>query len=139
MFIINININLLTIQRIISKDNYEIIKWINTILTQVQIKRLIFDCESRLNSNELHKYFINHHIQTYSSISHYTNNNRIIDRVIRTINYEFNNIKTDKNLNLNNKLLQVVYFYNHCLHKTTWLIPKETKEEYEQKFIEKMI
>ena len=96
LFIININTNLLTIQRIISKDNYEIIKWINIILTQVQIKGLIFDCESRLNSNELHKYFINHHIQTYSSISQYTNHNRIIDRVIITIHYVFDHIKTDK-------------------------------------------
>ena len=79
LFVININTRYLYALLLPSKDNIDIIKAFNTILSKTKINNLRFDGESSLNSKQLKKYFDFKNIKTFSSNSKYTNHNRIID------------------------------------------------------------
>ena len=80
LFVININTRYLYAILLPSKDNDDIIKAFNTILSKTKINNLRFDGESSLNSKQLKKYFDFKNIKTFSSCSKYTNHNRITNR-----------------------------------------------------------
>lgn len=148
LFIININTRYLYGIMIPTKDNTDIIKALNTLLQKININNIRFDGESSLNSKELKKYFKSKNIRTYSSSSKYTNHNRIIDRVIRTIRdglftltsktSKLNIKPKDKN-EFNKTLQQLITIYNNVKHTTTGYKPSEMTINQEYKYISECI
>lgn len=149
LFVININTRYLYAIMIPTKDNIDIIKALNTLLQKINIDSIRFDGESSLNSKELKKYFKSKNIRTYSSSSKYTNHNRIIDRVIRTIRdglFKLSDSLTtersvkpkDKN-EFNKTLQQLITIYNNVKHTTTGYKPSEMTTEQEYKYISECI
>lgn len=137
LFIININTRYLYAINLPSKDNIDIIKAFNTILTKIKINNLRFDGESSLNSKQLKKYFEYKNIKTFSSSSKYTNHNRIIDRVIRTIRDGLFKLDiTIKDINTFKKTLQqLITIYNNVKHTTTGYKPIEMDDKKEFQYI----
>lgn len=137
LFIININTRYLYAINLPSKDNIDIIKAFNTILTKIKINNLRFDGESSLNSKQLKKYFEYKNIKTFSSSSKYTNHNRIIDRVIRTIRDGLFKLDiTIKDVNTFKKTLQqLITIYNNVKHTTTGYKPIEMDNKKEFQYI----
>ena len=141
LFVININTRYLYAVMIPTKENIDIIKALNTITQKTNINNIRFDGESSLNSNELKKYFKSKNIRTYSSSSKYTNHNRIIDRVIRTIRdglFKLETTPKDKNT-FNKTLQQLITIYNNVQHTSTGYKPSEMTTEQEYKYISNCI
>ena len=65
LFVININTRYLYAIQLPSKDNTDIIKVFNTLLSKIKINNLRFDGESSLNSKQLIKYFKYKNIKTF--------------------------------------------------------------------------
>ena len=137
LFVININTRYLHAIQLPSKDNIDIIKAFNTLLSKIKINNIRFDGESSLNSKQLIKYFKYKNIKTFSSSSRYTNHNRIIDRVIRTIRDGLYKLNFDiKNINQFKKILQqLITIYNNVKHTSTGYKPSEMNEKQEFEYI----
>ena len=137
LFVININTRYLYALLLPSKDNDDIIKAFNTILSKTKINNLRFDGESSLNSKQLKKYFDYKNIKTFSSSSKYTNHNRIIDRVIRTIRDGLFKLNIEiKHVNDFKKTLQqLITIYNNVKHSTTGYKPSEMTNKQEFDYI----
>ena len=137
LFIININTRYLYAIQLPSKHNDDIIRAFNTILSKIKINNLRFDGESSLNSKELIKYFKYKNIKTFSSSSNYTNHNRIIDRVIRTIRDGLFKLRINTNdINKFKKTLQeLITIYNNVKHSTTGYKPCEMTNKQEFDYI----
>ena len=147
LFVININTRYLYAILLPSKDNDDIIKAFNTILSKTKINNLRFDGESSLNSKQLKKYFDFKNIKTFSSSSKYTNHNRIIDRVIRTIRdglYKLNSLTTERSVDIKDinhfkkTLQQLITIYNNVKHSTTGYKPSEMTDKQEFNYIIEM-
>ena len=137
LFVININTRYLYALLLPAKDNIDIIKAFNTILSKTKINNLRFDGESSLNSKQLKKYFDYKNIKTFSSSSKYTNHNRIIDRVIRTIRDGLFKLNVDyKDINTFKKTLQqLITIYNNVKHSSTGYKPSEMTNKQEFDYI----
>ena len=140
LFLININTKYLYILKLNNKDiasiKHAFEKW---IYYGLRINSLRSDDESAIKS--LDSYFKKLHIKTFHSSSKFTNKNRIVDRVIRTIRDMYYSITGDKVIDpdkQHNILQQLVTIYNNTIHGATGKKPAEMTYEDEYEYIDKM-
>ncbi|KAA6366995.1 MAG: hypothetical protein EZS28_037479 [Streblomastix strix] len=112
LFCININTKYLVVYEIQNKTSVEILRCLDQLIKQQHVTNLRSDGESAIGSKMVQDFLSAHHISYYMSKSKFTNRNRVVDRVIRTIRDAF--IGQDM---ANPKLMQqIVKLYNDKLH-----------------------
>jgi hypothetical protein len=143
LVLINVNTRFLIIRRVRDRSSNtldNILEYIfNNYLNDMngkyetdrfQIANLCGDSEKSFV--QLSKRFSDNHISTYWQSSQFTNHNRIVDSVIRTIRLAISN----RNIN-DDQLQQIVEYYNNTYHSSIDCTPLEMMlhPEYEEQYI----
>ncbi|KAA6382895.1 MAG: hypothetical protein EZS28_021577 [Streblomastix strix] len=112
LFCININTKFLVVYEIKNKTQTEILRCLDQLIKQQHVTNIRSDGDSAIGSKMVQDFLQAHHIQYFMSKSKFTNKNRVIDRVIRTIRDAF----IGKDMSDLKLMQQVVKFYNDKPH-----------------------
>lgn len=150
IFLININTRYLYIMQIPDKTAETFEQAFEAFIQNgLRISNIRSDDETGLTSKNMIEYFKDNNIQYFHSPSKFTNKNRIVDRVIRTIrdmynmkypyvqqyvdNYTTNNKASQYTCSIKdhyNRMLELVAIYNNTYHKEIGMSPKQMQEDY---------
>lgn len=137
LFLVNINTRYLYIKDMEGKSSNAFANAFDELIDMgVKINSLRFDGEKGLVKLIREGYFEDYGINTFYNDSKYTNQNKIVDRVIRTIRDMMGNCKKPKNLKqFYNLLSQLVVIYNNSYHASIGMKPVEMTYEMEYEYI----
>ena len=137
IFFININTRKLYAIPIGTKDSYDLEYALKTLVRSgVQIDNFRSDAESGLRSDKMKDVLKKYDIKHFYSKSPFTQKNRIVDRVIRTIRDNLYRMKL-KSTDFNKKLQACIYHYNNSFHKSIGMKPVQMTYFKEKAYIEK--
>jgi hypothetical protein len=116
LFVININTRYLCVFPSFFKDSKIIINSLNNMINNgFEINNIRGDKDSAFQNN-LIKWLNENSITHYFTPNIYTNRNRIVDRVMRTIRDKFDQLGINKSLLDVNLMKKIVNNYNHTTH-----------------------
>jgi hypothetical protein len=118
LFVININTKYLVVTPTFKKDS-KIVMWLLGDMInnkQLDITNIRGDDDRAFNNNDCKKWLINNSISYYFTPNIYTNRNRVVDRVMRTIRDMFDQIGHKATLFDVDLMKKVVDKYNHTTH-----------------------
>jgi hypothetical protein len=118
LFAININTKYLYVFPSFAKDTRTVIESISKmLLDKVEIKSIRGDYDSAFVSPFLTNFLALKNIRYFFTPQVFTNRNRVVDRVIRTIRNMFYNLGPNVSLFDNDLMQKVVHAYNNKIHK----------------------
>ena len=129
LFCININTKYLVIYKVKSKSANDVLPALEDLRNNFQVNSIKGDSERSFAAEETRRFWQHYHIKTYFSKTKFTNHNRIVDSVIRTIR----NAIGYRNIN-DEQLSQIVNYYNNTKHSGTGFTPIEMMEDIDKEF-----
>ena len=129
LFCININTKYLVIYKVKSKSANDVLPALEDLRNNFQVNSIKGDSERSFAAEETRRFWSHYHIKTYFSKTKFTNHNRIVDSVIRTIR----NAIGYRNIN-EEQLSQIVNYYNNTKHSGTGFTPIEMMEDIDKEF-----
>ena len=137
LFCININTRFLVIYET-PEISESVIKCLTELKNQYEVRTIKCDGSNAYNSYLAKAFYSDNNIEFYSNSSKYTNHNRIVDRVSRTIRDGLYNI-LEETIITKHELNKVVEMYNNTYHNSIQMKPIEMMEddEKEWKYIRK--
>ena len=129
LFCININTKYLVVYKIKSKTSSEIMRALDDLINMFPVKYIRGDGEKAFAANDTRRFWQQHHVQTYFVGTKFTNHNRVVDSVIRTIRNAigYRTITEDQ-------LKQIIDYYNNTKHSGTKFTPIEMMEDIDKEY-----
>jgi hypothetical protein len=116
LFVININTKYLVVSSSYTKNAKHVVDVLKYMKHYFKIEHVKGDYEKAFVAKETYKYLKENHINYYFTIFKYTNSNRVVDRVIRTIRDMVDRLGPSASLLNENLVQEVVKLYNHTKH-----------------------
>ena len=129
LFCININTKYLVIYKVKSKSANDVLPALEDLRNNFQVNSIKGDGERSFAAEDTRRFWQHYHIKTYFSKTKFTNHNRSVDSVIRTIRNAvgYRNISEEQ-------LSQIVNYYNNTKHSGTGFTPIEMMEDIDKEF-----
>ena len=129
LFCININTKFLVVYRVKSKSANDVLPALEDLRNNFEVKSVKGDGERSFAAEDTREFWQHYHIKTYFSKTKFTNHNRIVDSVIRTIR----NAIGYRNIN-EEQLKQIINYYNNTKHSSTGFTPIEMMNDIDKEF-----
>ena len=129
LFCININTKYLVVYKVKSKAANDVLPALEDLRNTFEVKSIKGDGERSFAAEDTKRFWQHYHIKTYFSKTKFTNHNRIVDSVIRTIRNAigYRNISEEQ-------LEQIINYYNNTKHSGTGFTPVEMMEDIDKEF-----
>ena len=121
MFCLNLNCRYLVVYEI-PERSVDVVNSLINLISRFKVKSLKFDGSRAYNSDLVRDFCSSNDIRIYSESSPFTNHNRLIDRVIRTIRDFAFKMDTDN-------IDKVVEYYNNKVHRVIKCSPSKMMED----------
>ena len=129
LFCININTKYLVVYKIESKKASDVMNALDDLIKLFPVKYIRGDGEKAFAANDTRRFWQQHHVQTYFVGTKFTNHNRVVDSVIRTIR----NAIGYRTIN-DDQLKQIIDYYNNTKHSGTKFTPIEMMEDIDKEY-----
>ena len=129
LFCININTKYLVVYRVKSKSANDVLPALEDLRNKFEVKSIKGDGERSFAAEDTRRFWQQYQIKTYFSKTKFTNHNRIVDSVIRTIR----NAIGYRNIN-EQQLEQIIKYYNNTKHSGTGFTPMEMMKDIDKEF-----
>ena len=129
LFCININTKYLVVYKVESKRAADVLPSLIDLRNRFEVKSIKGDGERSFAAEDTKRFWSHYHIKTYFSKTKFTNHNRVVDSVIRTIRNAigYRNISEEQ-------LEQIVNYYNNTKHSGTGFTPIDMMEDIDKEF-----